>query len=178
MLESVYRTKLPKEFHDALAWMQWVQHASHDAFACFNDLTRVLPSPNANQVTLDVFDVVPPECIGTYGTRLAVIATLPLILVAVVMAIALVLGLLLKSKENTAAIGGSISVVIIWAMCPSVSKMIFFVFDCESFAMADDVFGTNATDGEIHIVGHAVKEWYMIAEYSTGPRTPSFHMRC
>lgn len=138
MLEGVYGTTLPQEFHDAFAWLQWI--------------------------TFDVFDVLPPECIGSYASRLAVTATVPLIVVALVMAISLGGGLLLKNKENGAAIGGSISVVIIWAMCPAVSKMIFSVYDCESYAVADDVFGTNATGSQNHLIDRAEQVFYMISD--------------
>ena len=110
-LGDVYRTSLPPEFDEYLAWIRWI--------------------------TFDIFDIYPPECVGSYTVRLIVTALSPLILIAVTLFVSTIGGYACRSTHKGAAVGGSIVVVIIWVLTPPVSKMILSVFDCESYRAVD-----------------------------------------
>lgn len=127
-LGSVYRTTLPKEFDEWLAWVRWL--------------------------TFDIFDVYPPRCFGAYETRLIATSLGPLFIIIIVMLVAGIIGFLVgRSTRLAAAIGGALSVVILWVLCPPVSKIVLEVFDCEPFGVADAI---TTSSGD-----HNVVQWFL-----------------
>ena len=106
-LGAVYRTNLPREFYHALQWLNWI--------------------------TFDLFDIYPVACVGDISLRLLIAALGPLILIAILIPLATAIGKAFESTRKGAALGCSASLIIIWAITPTVAKMLFQVFDCEGF---------------------------------------------
>ena len=84
-----------------------------------------------------VLQLYPPQCVGNLSSRIFLTAMLPLIVVAIVIPVFTLAGKLLGSMRAGAGLGGSFGLVVLWVFTPSVSKMLFQVFDCETFGYAD-----------------------------------------
>ena len=128
-LASVYRTKLPRQFYDALAWLNWI--------------------------TFDIFDIYPADCVGSVADRLLLVAIGPLVFVAVVVACSAFVGLFAGSVRKWVAYGCSAGLVIVWALTPPVSQMILQSYDCETFGVIDD---TNSTLDELGESVHLIED--------------------
>ena len=119
-LGAVYRADLPKEIYDALAWLNWL--------------------------SLDIFDIYPVACIGDFSSRINLTAVAPLVVIAIGIPLAALTGKLLGSMRTGLGFGGAFGLVIVWALTPTISKMLFQVFDCETFGFFDGTAETlNST---------------------------------
>ena len=131
-LSSVYRTTLPPQFYDAFEWISWI--------------------------TFDLLDIYPAACLGPFRSRLLVNTVGPLVLIAVVIAACSAAGAILglvtakMTWRDGAAVGGAVSVVIVWVLVPPVSKTVFEVYDCEYFGVSDVV--GNASSSDAHDYAH------------------------